>query len=153
MSEDKTIESILAERGLYIGKTIGRSMRPMLRQGKDTIILSPKKGRLKKYDVPLYRRGEAYVLHRVIEVRETDYVICGDNCYAKEYGITDEDIVGVLTGFRRGERYVSLTSPFYRLYSRVHVALYPIRAVWLRFRSFLACIYHRFCRKKGAKSR
>lgn len=32
---------------------------------------------------------------------EENYVICGDNCLYREYGVTDEDIVGVLTGFYR----------------------------------------------------
>ena len=32
--------------------------------------------RLKKYDVPLYRRGADYVLHRVVKVLPESYVIC-----------------------------------------------------------------------------
>ena len=38
-----------------------------------------------------------YVLYRILKVRENDYVICGDNRYRKEYGITDQHINGVLT--------------------------------------------------------
>ena len=47
----------------------GISMLPMLRQGKDTVTLSPIKEPLKKYDIPLYQRDDgAYVLHRITEV-------------------------------------------------------------------------------------
>ncbi len=140
MCENGGIEALLAENGIYVGLTKGVSMRPMLREGKDTIMISPVEGRLRKYDVPLYRRGDSYVLHRIVKVREHDYVICGDNCLNLEYGITDADIVGVLSGFRRGTRYVSLDSFGYRLYARVHVALYPLRRPAMRGRTFLGRI-------------
>jgi hypothetical protein len=67
-------------------------MLPMLREGKDLFTVV-KKGpeRCKAGDVVLYRRGSHYILHRVIEVREKDYVILGDNCVNREYGITDDD--------------------------------------------------------------
>ena len=132
---DKSIEELLKENGLYVGLTKGISMRPMLREGKDTILISPVSKRLKKYDVPLYRRGDAYVLHRVVKVKEDSYVICGDNCLAKEHGITDDQIVGVLSGFRRGETYVSLDSLGYRFYARIWVAIYPLRWPFMRLRS------------------
>ena len=46
----------------------GRSMTPLFRDGKDTVILeaADKKG-LKKYDMILYRRDNGqYVLHRIV---------------------------------------------------------------------------------------
>ena len=50
----------------------GVSMLPMLRQGRDTVTLSPVTGRLRKYDLPLYRREDGrYVLHRVVGVANT----------------------------------------------------------------------------------
>ena len=36
----------------------GVSMLPMLRQGIDTVTLSPLPEKLKKYDLPLYRRTD-----------------------------------------------------------------------------------------------
>ncbi len=132
MSEQKRIEEYLEENGIYVGLTKGISMRPMLREGRDTILISPVRGRLKKYDVPLYRRGEDYVLHRVVKVREADYVICGDNCMEREYGVTEDRIVGVLSGFRRGKKYVAIDHPCYLFYAKLWVAIYPIRRVWMR---------------------
>ena len=102
---------------------VGVSMLPLLRQGRDLFILE-KKGpeRCRVGDVVLYRRGEKYVLHRVVEVREKDYVILGDNCVAREYGITDDDVIAVMTGFVRSGKEHSVTDFGYRLYS----------ALWLR---------------------
>ena len=73
--------------------------------------------RCKVGDVVLYRRRDQYVLHRVVQVREKDYVILGDNCVVREYGITDEDIIGVMTGFVRSGKEVGVSDPGYRLYS------------------------------------
>ena len=51
---------------MYVSTTSGVSMYPMLRNRRDTIIVKPPTAPLKKYDVPLYRRGDDYVLHRII---------------------------------------------------------------------------------------
>ena len=149
MNERKTIEESLEESGIYVGLTKGVSMRPMLREGRDTILITPTAGRLKKYDVPLYRRGEDYVLHRVVEVREDDYVICGDNCLEREYGVRDDQIVGVLSGFRRGGKYVAIDDARYLLYAKLWVGLYPIRRCFMRLRGRVyQCLRRLFPRKK-----
>ncbi len=55
-------------------------MMPLLREYNDLLIIEKVNGRLKKYDIPLYKRSLGqYVLHQVLRVRKTDYVICGDN--------------------------------------------------------------------------
>ena len=148
MIEQRSVEEYLTENGIYVGLTKGVSMRPMLRAGRDTILISPVEGRLKKYDVPLYRRGETYVLHRVVEVREDGYVICGDNCMEKEYGVSEEQIVGVLSGFRRGEKYVAIDSSAYLFYAKVWVAIYPLRRLFLRLKMFARRCFRRVFPKK-----
>ena len=114
-------------------------MLPMLRQGRDLITVMKKTGeRCGKYDVVLYRRPpDKYVLHRVVEVREKDYVILGDNCLHKEYGITDGDILGVLTGFQRGGRHWRCDDWRYRAYARVWYAFFPWRRIVMRVKGKL----------------
>ncbi|MBO4853555.1 MAG: hypothetical protein J5482_00210 [Oscillospiraceae bacterium] len=141
----QSIEDILAQNGIYVSPTVGVSMRPMLRQGKDRVILMPPQGRLKKYDVPLYRRGKDYVLHRIVAVRPDDYVVLGDNCIAREY-VRDEQIIGVLTGFYRGERYVKLTDPFYRAYRFLWQGTWPLRRLLSRVRSIAGRVVRRIIR-------
>ena len=99
---------------------VGVSMLPLLRQGRDLFTVR-KKGleRCKAGDVVLYRRNQQYVLHRVVEARPDDYVILGDNCTSKEYGIRDGDILGVMTGFVRNGREHSVSEWGYRLYACV----------------------------------
>ena len=105
----------------------GVSMKPMLRQGKDSVELAPLPKRLQKYDLPVYQYPSGkYVMHRVIEVREDCYVCMGDNTYSYEY-IKPEWMVAVVSAFKRGDREISVDAPLYRFYSRLWVALYPIR--------------------------
>ena len=125
---------VLEEVGYYVSTPLGKSMRPMLRGGKDNILVEKPTGRLKKFDVALYTRADGTsVLHRVVKVREKDYAIRGDNCDYTEYGVTDEDLIGVMTGFWRGERFVPADNRRYRLYVRLNYAAYPLR--WLRIRT------------------
>ena len=86
-----TFEEEIARNGFLLYRNVGDSMLPLIRQGKDLLLIARKpEGRLRKYDVPLYRRDSGqYVLHRILKVRENDYVICGDNRWRCETGITD----------------------------------------------------------------
>ena len=96
----------------------GVSMLPLLRQGRDLFTVRHKKPdeRCRKYDVVLYHRGTDYVLHRIIKVLpEGHYVILGDNCVAREYGTTDDDIIGIMTGFYRDRKAHSVDELGYKI--------------------------------------
>ena len=94
-----TFEEILEKDGKLVYKTKGVSMNPMLYQNRDLVVIEVPKGRLKKYDVALYKRGNSYVLHRVIGVNEDGtYSIRGDNTYSIET-VPESAVIGVLTAF------------------------------------------------------
>ena len=160
-----TYEEILGRGQTLVYTNVGRSMMPLLRQRRDILIIEPKPpGRLKKYDVPLYKRGGKYILHRIVEVTDTGYVIIGDNNTFYEYDVTDDMILGVLTGFVRndpagierflfwkkdrrmkGKRY-SVEDGAYRAYVHLWCDALPVRIGILRFRNrsrrALSRIYH-----------
>ena len=96
----------------------GTSMLPMLRDGEDVVVLKKPQGRLHLFDIPLYRRDNGqYVLHRVIDFcRDGTYILCGDNQFAKEKGITDSQIIAVISGFVRKGKAYSVKSFRYRVY-------------------------------------
>ena len=124
-----TFEEILARDGQLVYTNVGDSMLPLICQGRDLLVIIPKAGKLKKYDIPLYRRDSGqYVLHRVLRVRPDDYVICGDNRWSREYGITDRHIVGVLTAIVRDGKEIPVTDWRLRLYAHLWCDLFPIRA-------------------------
>ena len=125
------IKKVLAEDGVFVSTTSGVSMRPLLRHRRDTIIVTPTSERLKKYDVALYQRGDAYVLHRVIKVLHDSYIIRGDNCILLEH-VKDEEILGKLTGIYRKEKQVKMDGFGYKLYSRAIVTLNPLVCLRLK---------------------
>lgn len=91
-------------------------MLPLLRQGRDTVKLSPVTGDLKKHDVALYRRDDGtYVLHRVAKAGDT-YTFVGDNQYVLERGIRQDQILAIMSAFTRDGKEISVTDPGYRCY-------------------------------------
>ena len=127
----------LIRESLEAGKTVrfspmGISMLPMLRQGIDTVTLSPIRGDLKKYDIPLYQRDNgAYILHRIISVGDT-CVCMGDNQFAPEMGVRRDQMIAVVSSFTRGSREISVTSVIYRLYCRFWHYSRPMRHLYCR---------------------
>lgn len=141
MGEPISYEDYLNEYGTLTYSNVGTSMLPLLRQGKDLFTVEKKDPatRCRRGDVVLYRRPpDKYVLHRIVEVRPDGYVIRGDNCVAKEYGIRDEDILGVMTGYVRDGREHSVNEPGYRAYSAAWTALAPVRILLKRAAGRLA---------------
>ena len=121
MQTFNSIKEILDKTGKYTGKTMGSSMMPIIHQNRDDIIVVKNKGRLKKYDVPVYQTSNGkYIMHRIVEVHDDHYIIIGDNLMKKEY-VTDDMICGVLVGYyRKGKRYIDCnTNKLYKLYSNM----------------------------------
>lgn len=115
----------------------GTSMLPMLRQGIDTVTLSPLPERLQKYDLPLYQRQDGkYILHRVVGVGAT-YTCIGDNQFVYEPGLTHEQMIAVVSGFSRGDREYRVTDWRYRLYCRIWHHSRPLRHFCRRAISWL----------------
>jgi hypothetical protein len=122
---------------LAAGKSVqfspkGISMLPMLRQEKDSVVLSPVPQKLRKYDLPLYQRDNGkYVLHRVIRAGET-YTCMGDNQFEEETGLRHEQMIGLVTAFYRGDRRITVTDPIYWIYCRIWQYSRPARHFWRR---------------------
>ena len=110
----------------------GTSMLPMLRQGIDNVVLSPVPEKLKKYDLPLYRRENGqFVLHRVVKVGET-YTCVGDNQFALEQGLRQDQMLALVTAFYRGSKVYRVDSLSYKIYCRFWHYSRPIRLFWRR---------------------
>lgn len=145
--EKLKIEDVLEREGKYVGPTVGVSMLPMLKNRRDSIVVSAKEKRLSPLDVALYRRGNDYVLHRVISLTDDGYVIRGDNCYADEY-VKEEAVIGVLTEFFRKDKHFFCTDGKYLRYARRRVKNYPFRRFVFRIKQKAKNIIKRILRKK-----
>ena len=114
--EGNTFEEQLKKNGRIMYRVMGDSMLPLLRSGSDVavIVAVPKGQRLKKNDVPLYKRaGGQYVLHRILKVRRSSYITCGDNRFFVESGVTDDQIIGVLECVIRDGVHIDPAEPEY----------------------------------------
>lgn len=133
----------VVEEKLSQGSTVeipitGTSMLPLLVAGRDTVVLEKCDGKLKKYDLPLYRRANgAFVLHRVVGVGNGSYTMCGDNQWVKESGITDGMLIGKVRTVKRNGREIPVTDKKYRAYCRVWGMLFPIRKYIVKIRGKL----------------
>lgn len=140
MSEQKkfTYEEILDTHGKLIYKNVGTSMMPLLRQNHDLMIIEKRpQGRLKKYDAVLYKSvGGRYILHRILKVGKEDYIICGDHCIHREFGIKEEQILGVLTAVVRDGKTIEVTDKKYLFYVHLWCDFFYIRVAILFFKQF-----------------
>lgn len=100
MKNNIIIEETLEKEGVYVSTTVGTSMYPMLRNRRDTIIISPCDTKLKKYDIP------------------------------------QNQIIGVMTGFYRGNKRINMDGLAYKTYVRVWYFLFPIRRLLMRAKTF-----------------
>lgn len=151
MNNRTTYERQLEEQGFLLYTTVGFSMRPFLRSGEDIVRIERKTDRrCQKYDVILYRRRTGkYVLHRIVKVRPDSYVLCGDNCWQREPGITDDQVLGVLTGVIRNGKQVDVRHWRYRLAVRLWCALYVPRAAVIYLRGKMWSIWEKIKSRKN----
>lgn len=110
------------EEQLNMGKTVsfrpgGNSMLPLIRPGVDSVVIKQVPARVKKYDLPLYRREDgAFVLHRVVGVRKGTYTMRGDNQNVLERDIKREQILAVAIGMYKNGEYISFSGVKYWIY-------------------------------------
>ena len=138
----------LEKHGFYLSVPKGISMWPMIRNKQDVVEIRSLDRPAKRYDLVLYVRGEDLgVIHRVLHVRETDYVIAGDNCWQKEY-VRHDQVKGIAFRFCRKGKWHDVTEPGYRLYVRLWTDLFFVRRPVLYLRDRLKGLMRR---KHGGK--
>ena len=148
MEKTYSFEEMLSERGYIVYTCNGTSMMPLLRQHRDVIEIRPKgEHRCRKYDVVLYKRGENYILHRILRVLPDGYIITGDNNTFLEYDIKDVQIIGVMVRLVRDGKEIHMTDRKYRLYVHLWCDCYPVRMFLLRVKRKLRSVGSRLKRR------
>ncbi|MBQ9513395.1 MAG: S24/S26 family peptidase [Clostridia bacterium] len=103
----------LEKKGVIGFVPAGNSMWPTIKNGRQSVVVVKKDGRLKKYDVALYlRKNGQYVLHRVIGLKKDGYIMIGDSQTNLET-VAEEQVVGVLQGFCRGNNFIECSDKKY----------------------------------------
>ena len=144
-TELKDVGELLKTEDEVMTRTKGTSMRPLLRQGRDIVVIKRPHFPLKAGDAPLYRVSgkKELVLHRILKVgKDGVYIIRGDNLFFKEY-VKESQIVGVMKAFYREGKYCDCEkSLIYKLYIILNRVSYPLRYLWkCILRPMLAKVY------------
>lgn len=142
------IERTVSDGGKFRLITAGTSMKPLLRNRTDTVVLSRPES-VSRFDIILYRRGaDHYVLHRIMRC-ESDgtYTLCGDNQLTYERGVKREDIVAVVSQIERNGKTIELFSKSYRIYVFFWCRCRAVRFCALKLRA--ACHKIKNLRHKG----
>lgn len=114
----------IMEEQIKAGKNVkftpgGTSMLPLIRPGIDSVLIKKAPDKLKKYDLPLYRRNNgSFVLHRVVKVRNDVYDMRGDNQNWIETGVAHKQILAVAIGMYKNGEYISFSGVKYWIYTR-----------------------------------
>lgn len=139
-----SFEEMLRQDGYIVYTNVGCSMLPLLRERRDIIeIRSKPETRCRKYDVVLYKRGNQYILHRVLKVLPEGYLIAGDHNTFVERDVTDAMILGVMTRVIRGGKSIRPEDWRYRLYVRLWCAPWRLRMTLLKVIGLSRRVLHR----------
>lgn len=133
--EAMRFEDVIARDGQLIYSFKGISMLPLLRQGRDLIVVEKLEGRrFKRGEVALFKRGSGYVLHRVIKVYSKSYDCLGDNSVYPDRNIKESDMLGVMTAYIRDGKKHSVEELPYRLYAHLVLLFNPLRVLYRRMK-------------------
>lgn len=143
----KNVEELLKARDEVMTRTRGISMRPLLRQGRDIVVIKKPQFPLKVGDAPIYKvkNKKELVLHRILKVNDDgSYIIRGDNLFFKEH-VFENQIVGVMRAFHREGKYCECEKSLkYKVYVFLNRISYPLRCLWsVRLRPLLSKIKHK----------
>ena len=123
------IQETLDKGGTFSLTITGTSMYPFIVGGRDKVTLSPLPVKLKKNDLPLYRRANgAFVLHRIVKVcKDGTYTCCGDHQWWLEKGLQREQMIGLATEYVRKGKKLTNRNVLYKCYRTVWTWVLPLR--------------------------
>lgn len=114
------------KQGIVMQTTVGYSMYPLLIHRKTLVKIEKVNEELQIGDLPLYKRKDQYVIHRIIGIDNEYYQIRGDNTYTIEQVNKDAVIGKVIEIYRKG-KWFSVNNQKYRFYSKVWMKTYGLR--------------------------
>lgn len=114
------IQGVLDNEGSFTLTITGTSMWPTILGERDRVTLVKAPPRLKKYDLPLYRRKNGqFVLHRIVRVNEDgSYDCCGDHQWQIERKLQHTQMIGVVAELERKGKKFSADKFGYRCWVR-----------------------------------
>ena len=104
------ISEVLSKGGTFTMLPRGTSMLPLIREGLDSVILSPLPDKILSGDIILYKRDSGqFVLHRVMKAKNGSFTMCGDNQVVFEKGITRQNMIALASGIIRDDEEITFS--------------------------------------------
>ncbi len=129
---EAVIQEVLDSGGEFQLYPRGSSMLPLIREGRDWVMLAQKEKILHRNDIILYHRSDgSFVLHRIVKIRKDGYVLCGDNQIQLETGIQEDQVIALVKEIGRKGRSISNHSFWLRLYEWIWCCL-PFRKLYFQ---------------------
>lgn len=120
----------MLDMGFEVEFTVtGNSMWPLLRHGRDTVILKSRKSKkLKVGDIVLMKVGEGrYLLHRITSVRDNAIQTTGDgNCF-RDGWFSQDCVIGYAVRVKRKGEELFLDERKWRISAAIWRILFPFR--------------------------
>ena len=118
------VERLLTESDEVTITIRGNSMRPMLRDGRDGVVLRRYESEpIRVGDVMLFKYRSGYVLHRVIKIEDEQITFAGDGNYKIYEQAQRSEIVARMVAYVRDGRRVECKDREWQRYSRLWMAL------------------------------
>lgn len=119
------VEQLLSENRDVEIPVRGNSMRPLLRDGKDRVVMRRcNVTDLQLGAVMLFRYGEQFIMHRVVEIDGDRVIFAGDGNYKQQEAVTKSAVVAkVVCVVRPSGRRIYCDSRQWRIMSRMWLIL------------------------------
>lgn len=123
------VEALLAEGQEVTLRVKGYSMRPLLRNERDVVVLTPFRPEkpLRNGEIVLFRYQGRHILHRIVGIENDRLTLAGDGNYRQQEYCTVSDVVAVASRvIRKNGREVRCDSRKWLRMSRAWRALPPL---------------------------
>lgn len=138
------MQEVIESGGEFTFTPNGISMLPLIRPGVDSVVLV-KANSVKVGDAVFYQRDNGqFVLHRIVKLKNGGYVMCGDNQFFYEYGITDKHILAKMKAVIKDGITIDENSKEYKKY----IKRLPRRRFKLKIRNLLVRVRNKLFRRK-----
>lgn len=122
------IKAMIDEGRTVTFRVRGRSMRPMIEGDRDSVVLVPCTGEVKKDDIILAEVSpQRYVLHRIIKVEGDTLTMRGDGNLVGTETFRRSDVIGRAEAFIRKGKRLNMDSRRWKVYSFFWTRLLPLR--------------------------
>ncbi len=109
-------------------KAQGHSMYPLLKPGTTLLVEPTTPSGCRRGDIVVFESNGKLIAHRIIALNEHSFVCRGDATQHNDGLLPHEKLLGKVSGRKKQQKTISLTTPRHRLYGRMVLALFPFSA-------------------------